>query len=138
MSKTARHGTMEPRTFISARVTGGGLPITATHLGIVDRSVEKTHVWLNDQAEELGTEDRQHAYRVLRAFLHAPRDHPPVNEAAQLSAQPRRAAVMGLATFAGIEARNREAGLHGSPSLNPSPAGTSLITVLAQGLAARR
>jgi uncharacterized protein (DUF2267 family) len=38
-------------------------------------------------AEELGTEDSQQAYRVLRAFLHAVRDHLSVDEAAQLSAQ---------------------------------------------------
>jgi uncharacterized protein (DUF2267 family) len=61
--------------------------MTTTHLDIIDRSVEKAHVWLNDLAEELGTEDRQQAYRVLRTFLPALRDHLPVNEAAQLSAQ---------------------------------------------------
>lgn len=61
--------------------------MTMTHLDILDRSVEKAHVWINDLAEELGTEDRQHAYRVLRAFLHAVRDHLSVDEAAQLAAQ---------------------------------------------------
>ncbi len=54
---------------------------------IIARSVEKTHVWLNELAEELGTEDRQEAYRVLRAFLHAVRDRLTVDEAAQLAAQ---------------------------------------------------
>lgn len=61
--------------------------MTATRVDIIDRSVEKTHIWLNDLAEELGTEDRQHAYRVLRAFLHALRDHLPVDETAALAAQ---------------------------------------------------
>jgi len=61
--------------------------MTITHLDIIDRSVEKAHVWINDVAEELGTEDAQHAYRVLRAFLHALRDHLPVDEVAALSAQ---------------------------------------------------
>jgi uncharacterized protein (DUF2267 family) len=61
--------------------------MTVTHVDIIDRSVEKAHIWVNDVAEELGTDDRQYAYRVLRAFLHALRDHLPVNEAAQLSAQ---------------------------------------------------
>ena len=61
--------------------------MTMTRLDIIDRSVEKTHIWLNDLAEELGTEDRQHAYRVLRAFLHAIRDHLSVDEAAKLAAQ---------------------------------------------------
>ena len=45
--------------------------MTDTHVDIIDRSVEKTHVWLNDLARELGSEDRQHAHRVLRAFFHA-------------------------------------------------------------------
>jgi len=58
-----------------------------TRVDIIDRSVEKTHIWLNDVAEELATEDGQHAYRVLRAFLHALRDHLTVDEAAALAAQ---------------------------------------------------
>jgi uncharacterized protein (DUF2267 family) len=58
-----------------------------TRLDIIDRSIEKTHVWLNDLAEELGTDDPRYAYRVLRAFLHAVRDHLSVDEAAQLAAQ---------------------------------------------------
>lgn len=58
-----------------------------TELEIIDRSVEKAHIWLNELAEELETGDRQLAYRVLRAFLHAVRDRLPVDEAAQLAAQ---------------------------------------------------
>jgi uncharacterized protein (DUF2267 family) len=61
--------------------------MTMTRLDIIDRSVEKTHVWLNDLAEELGTDDPRYAYRVLRAFLHAVRDHLSVDETAQLAAQ---------------------------------------------------
>ncbi len=61
--------------------------MSTTRVDIIDRSVEKAHIWVNDVAEELGTDDRQYAYRVLRAFLHALRDHLPVTEAAQLSAQ---------------------------------------------------
>jgi uncharacterized protein (DUF2267 family) len=61
--------------------------MTVTHVDIIDRSVEKAHIWVNEVAEELGTEDRQHAYRVLRAFLHALRDHLSVDEAADLAAQ---------------------------------------------------
>jgi uncharacterized protein (DUF2267 family) len=57
------------------------------HVEIIDRNVEKTHVWLNELAEELETDDRQLAYRVLRAFLHAVRDRLTVDEAAQLAAQ---------------------------------------------------
>jgi Uncharacterized conserved protein len=54
---------------------------------IIERSVEKAHIWLNDMAEEMGTEDRQEAYRAMRAYLHALRDRLPVDEAAQLAAQ---------------------------------------------------
>jgi len=58
-----------------------------THLESLDRSVEKAHIWINDLAEGLGTENVHEAYRVLRAFLHALRDHLSVDEAAQLAAQ---------------------------------------------------
>jgi uncharacterized protein (DUF2267 family) len=61
--------------------------MTVSHVDIIDRSVEKAHIWINDMAEELGTEDRQHAYRVLRSFLHTLRDHLSVDEAAALAAQ---------------------------------------------------
>ncbi len=61
--------------------------MSLTRVDIIDRSVEKAHVWVNELAEELGTEDRRHAYRVLRAFLHALRDRLSVDEAAQLAAQ---------------------------------------------------
>lgn len=56
-------------------------------LSIISRSVEKAHIWVNEVAEGLGTDDRDQAYRVLRAYLHALRDRLPVNEAAQLAAQ---------------------------------------------------
>jgi uncharacterized protein (DUF2267 family) len=55
--------------------------------GIIDHSVEKAHIWLNELAAELGSEDQQYAYRVLRAVLHAVRDRLTVDEAAQLAAQ---------------------------------------------------
>lgn len=61
--------------------------MTRTHTDILERSVEKAHIWLGDLAEELTVEDQGHAYRVLRAYLHALRDHLPVAESAQLAAQ---------------------------------------------------
>jgi len=61
--------------------------MSTTRADVIDRSVEKAHVWLNEVARELSTEDAQYAYRVLRAFLHALRDHLRVEEAAQLAAQ---------------------------------------------------
>lgn len=54
---------------------------------IIERSVEKAHIWLKELAEELGVEDRQYAYRVLRAVLHALRDRLTVDVAAKLAAQ---------------------------------------------------
>jgi uncharacterized protein (DUF2267 family) len=54
---------------------------------IIERSVEKTHIWLNDVAGELGVEDRQYAYRALRAVLHTLRDRLTVDVAAKLAAQ---------------------------------------------------
>jgi uncharacterized protein (DUF2267 family) len=54
---------------------------------IIEHSVEKTHIWLKDLAEQLGVEDRQYAFRVLRAVLHALRDRAPVDVAAQLAAE---------------------------------------------------
>ena len=61
--------------------------MTTTRVDISGRSVEKSHIWINDMAEELGTEDNHRAYRVLRAFLHALRDHLTVDAAANLAAQ---------------------------------------------------
>jgi uncharacterized protein (DUF2267 family) len=57
--------------------------MTTTRVDIIDRSVEKAHIWINDLVEELGSEDPHRAYPVLRAF----RDHLSVDEAAQLAAQ---------------------------------------------------
>jgi uncharacterized protein (DUF2267 family) len=61
--------------------------VSMDELPIISRSVEKAHIWINELAEGLGGDDRQQAYRVLRAYLHALRDRLPVNEAAQLAAQ---------------------------------------------------
>ena len=61
--------------------------MTTTRVDIIDRSVEKAHIWINEMAEELGTDDSHRAYRVLRSFLHALRDHLSVDEAAKLAAQ---------------------------------------------------
>ncbi len=54
---------------------------------IIEHSVEKTHIWLNEIAEELGDQDHQYAYRALRAVLHTLRDRLTVNVAAKLAAQ---------------------------------------------------
>jgi uncharacterized protein (DUF2267 family) len=56
-------------------------------IDLIDRSAEKTNIWLNELADELGSKDRKRAYHVLRAYLHAVRDRLTVEEAAQLAAQ---------------------------------------------------
>lgn len=61
--------------------------MSATHVDVLDRSVEKANVWINEVAVELGRDDRREAYRVLRAFLHVLRDRLPVEQAALLAAQ---------------------------------------------------
>ena len=61
--------------------------MTVVEPSIIERSVEKTHIWLNELAEQLGVEDRQYAYRALRAVLHALRDRLTVEVAAKLAAQ---------------------------------------------------
>jgi uncharacterized protein (DUF2267 family) len=54
---------------------------------IVERSAEKANIWLKDIAGELGDDDRQYAYRVLRAVLHVLRDRLTIDVAAKLAAQ---------------------------------------------------
>jgi uncharacterized protein (DUF2267 family) len=54
---------------------------------IIERSAEKANIWLKDVANELGDEDRQYAYRVLRAVLHVLRDRLTIDVAAKLASQ---------------------------------------------------
>ena len=53
----------------------------------LDQSIDKTNAWLAEVAGEFGTEDRQFAYRVTRAWLHVLRDRLPVQVAANFAAQ---------------------------------------------------
>jgi uncharacterized protein (DUF2267 family) len=53
----------------------------------LDHSIDKTNAWLAEIAAEFGTGDRQFAWRVTRAWLHALRDRLPVPVAANLAAQ---------------------------------------------------
>jgi uncharacterized protein (DUF2267 family) len=61
--------------------------MTTGEVEVIDTTVQKTHLWLKEIAEELGTTDRHRAYRALRSVLHALRDRLTVDEAAQLGAQ---------------------------------------------------
>jgi uncharacterized protein (DUF2267 family) len=52
----------------------------------IERSVHKTNEWVNDVASEL-REDREDAWRELKAYVQTLRDQLTVEEAAHLSAQ---------------------------------------------------
>src|SRR5690606_36283227 len=56
-------------------------------LDVIDTTVQKTHIWINDVAAEAGWDDKHKAYLAQRAVLHALRDRLPIDEAADLSAQ---------------------------------------------------
>ncbi|HYZ86453.1 MAG TPA: DUF2267 domain-containing protein [Bryobacteraceae bacterium] len=58
-----------------------------TGLDVFDRTLQKTHIWLNDMMQELATDDKHQAYTAMRAALHALRDRLTIEEAAQLAAQ---------------------------------------------------
>lgn len=58
-----------------------------TGVGSLDRSIEKTNVWLSDIADLFGTDDRRLAYRVARAWMHCLRDRLSVEVAAHFAAQ---------------------------------------------------
>jgi uncharacterized protein (DUF2267 family) len=57
---------------------------TGRHIDAIERTVQKTHEWLDDFASELGTEDERFPWR---AYLQVLRDRRTVEEAAQLAAQ---------------------------------------------------
>ena len=54
---------------------------------ILDRTAQKTNIWLRDALRELDWVVPQRAYLALRAVLHALRDRLSVQEIAQLGAQ---------------------------------------------------
>lgn len=58
-----------------------------TGVNSLDRAVDKANAWLADIDAGFGTDDRQLAYRVLRAWLHCLRDRLSVEVAAHFAAQ---------------------------------------------------
>jgi uncharacterized protein (DUF2267 family) len=60
--------------------------MSASGLDVFDRSLETTHVWLNEICSDLGP-DKQVAWRVLSTVLHKLRDRLTINLAAHLGAQ---------------------------------------------------
>ncbi len=60
--------------------------MSATGLDVFDRTLNITHAWLNEITGDLGC-DRQTAWHVLGAVLHALRDRVPADLAAHLGAE---------------------------------------------------
>ena len=61
--------------------------MSANGLPVFDRTLEKTHQFINDVAEQIGVEDKHVAFIGMNAVLHSLRDRIPLEEAAQLGAQ---------------------------------------------------
>ncbi len=60
--------------------------MSATGLDVFDKTLQTTHIWLNEISERIGP-DRQVAWKVLSTVLHKLRDRLPVELAAHLGAQ---------------------------------------------------
>ncbi|HYM19261.1 MAG TPA: DUF2267 domain-containing protein [Micropepsaceae bacterium] len=60
--------------------------MSATGLEVFDKTLQTTHIWLDEMIEDLGT-DRHTAWHVLGAVLHVLRDRLPVDLSAHLSAE---------------------------------------------------
>lgn len=56
-------------------------------LPVIDKTIHKTRLWLDDVMAVLETTDRAKAYRALRAVLHALRDCLSVEETADFASQ---------------------------------------------------
>jgi uncharacterized protein (DUF2267 family) len=59
----------------------------SSSVAALDKTIEKTNVWLDELDAILGWDDRERAYHALRAVLHALRDRLPSQEAVDLGAQ---------------------------------------------------
>jgi len=61
--------------------------MSTTGLAVFDRTLQETNLWLKELMARLGTDDREQAYAVLKATLHAVRDRLGPENAAHLGAQ---------------------------------------------------
>jgi uncharacterized protein (DUF2267 family) len=61
--------------------------MAVTGLPVFDKTVHETNGWLASLAEKLGAGERELAFKVLRATLHALRDQLPPDSAAHLADQ---------------------------------------------------
>ena len=60
--------------------------MSATGLEVFDKTIQTTHIWLDEIIEDLGT-DRHTAWHVMGAVLHSLRDRLPLDLSAHLSAE---------------------------------------------------
>jgi uncharacterized protein (DUF2267 family) len=60
--------------------------MSATGLDVFDKTLQTTHIWLNEIGETIGP-DKQIAWKVLAVVLHKLRDRLPVDVAAHLGAE---------------------------------------------------
>jgi uncharacterized protein (DUF2267 family) len=61
--------------------------MSMTGVRTFDESLETTKQWLQEVQEQMGLDDEQRAFRVMRAVLQVLRDRLTVEEAAQFAAQ---------------------------------------------------
>jgi uncharacterized protein (DUF2267 family) len=61
--------------------------MSAVGLEGLERTVQLTHIWINDLDRRLAWNNKARAYRLLKSVLHALRDSLQVNEAVDLGAQ---------------------------------------------------
>lgn len=61
--------------------------MSALGLKIIDEAVQTANIWLNEVDYRTGWDNKQRGYRLMRAVLHAIRDHLSVDEASDLGAQ---------------------------------------------------
>lgn len=61
--------------------------MNAIRVEAIDHAERTARLWVTGVAMEFGTEDKQFAYRVLRAWMHTLRDRLTVDAAAQFAAQ---------------------------------------------------
>jgi uncharacterized protein (DUF2267 family) len=61
--------------------------MSANGLTVFDRTIEKTHQFINDVARQIELEDKHIVFIGIKAVLHGLRDRIPLEEAVQLGAQ---------------------------------------------------
>ena len=61
--------------------------MSALGLKVIDEAVQAANIWVNEIDSRTGWDNKQRSYRLMRAVLHALRDHLTVNEATDLGAQ---------------------------------------------------